>query len=129
MAQEYEELQAMMSADSQTGIKNRTEGTACNLGLGELREERQLTQTYIAHRMSKNQGTISKMERRTGMHLSTLRGYIEALGGRLELVAVFPDGKVHVLEVTRNGPPPSDLVASVAASLVIQDEQELVALG
>jgi hypothetical protein len=36
------------------------------------------------------------MERRTDMYISTLRSYIEAMGGKLDIIARFPDGKVHI---------------------------------
>jgi hypothetical protein len=39
-------------------------------------------------------GNISKLEQRTDMYLSTLRGYVEAMGGALKIRAVFPDGDV-----------------------------------
>lgn len=39
---------------------------------------------------------MSKLERREDLYLSTLRGYVEALGGKLELAAVFPDGRIAI---------------------------------
>jgi hypothetical protein len=43
-----------------------------------------------------NQSAISKIEKRTDMYLSTLRSYVEAMGGSLEIQAVFPEGAVRV---------------------------------
>jgi len=43
-----------------------------------------------------NQAAISKLERRTDMYISTLRAYIKAMGGDLEIVAKFPDGEVKI---------------------------------
>jgi Fe-S cluster biogenesis protein NfuA len=43
-----------------------------------------------------DQGNISKLEQRTDMYLSTLRSYVEAMGGALEIRAVFPDGDVKI---------------------------------
>lgn len=40
---------------------------------------------------------MSELERRRELYLSTLREYVEALGGRLELAAVFPDERVRVV--------------------------------
>ena len=47
-----------------------------------------------------NQATISKLERRTDMYISSLRRFVEAMGGELELTANFPDGtvRIHLLE-------------------------------
>ena len=99
MARNINELQAVMRPEGQA----RIDETVHNMALVELREEQQLTQAELARRMGKNQGTISKLERRTGMHLSTLRSYIEGMGGRLDLVAAFPDGKIHIIEFKREG--------------------------
>jgi hypothetical protein len=43
-----------------------------------------------------NQATISKLERRTDMYLSSLRRFVEAMGGELEITATFPDGRVRI---------------------------------
>ena len=43
-----------------------------------------------------DQGSISKLEKRTDMYLSTLRSYVEAMGGTLDIRAVFPDGEVKI---------------------------------
>jgi len=57
--------------------------------LGDIRAARGLTQQQIASRLNVKQATVSKMERRLDMHISTLGHFIEAMGGRLELRAVF----------------------------------------
>jgi hypothetical protein len=56
-----------------------------------------MTQNRLAELLHVNQGTVSKMEKRTDMSLSTLRSYIEAMGGTLDIRAIFPDGEI-VLE-------------------------------
>lgn len=66
------------------------------LALHELREARKLTQTQLATLLEVDQGSVSKMERRTDMYISTLRSYIEAMGGALHIRAVFPDGEVQI---------------------------------
>ena len=63
------------------------------MGFGKLRQARQLTQVALAERLDVPQGAISRMERRTDLLLSTLRQYIEGMGGRLELKAVFPEAE------------------------------------
>ncbi len=45
-----------------------------------------------------NQSAVSKLERRTDMYLSTLRSYIEAMGGELEIIARFPDRAVRITQ-------------------------------
>jgi Fe-S cluster biogenesis protein NfuA len=58
-----------------------------------------LSQTRLAELLEMDQGNVSKLEQRTDMVLSTLRSYVEAMGGTLEIRAVFPEGdvKIHLL--------------------------------
>jgi DNA-binding XRE family transcriptional regulator len=64
--------------------------------LQELRERRHLSQVAVAAKLKVRQPTISKIERREDMNLSTLRRYIRALGGELQVTAQFPDGEVEI---------------------------------
>jgi DNA-binding Xre family transcriptional regulator len=66
------------------------------LALGELRESRKLTQVDLAAELGISQGNVSRMENRSEIYLSTLRSYIEALGGRLEITAVFDNDNHRV---------------------------------
>ena len=59
--------------------------------LYELRHAETISQAELAGRLEVTQGAISKFEPAEDVRVSTLRQYIEALGGRLELVAVFED--------------------------------------
>lgn len=61
------------------------------LQLRELREMAGLTQVEAARRLESTQGTLSEMEKRTDHKVSTLRKYVEALGGELEVTAWFGD--------------------------------------
>lgn len=68
--------------------------------LREIRKARECSQVELAQKMGMNQGDLSKFERRTDMYLSTVRQYVEALGGTLDLVATFPDtGSVKIAQV------------------------------
>jgi DNA-binding XRE family transcriptional regulator len=73
------------------------------LELGELRRRRGVTQVQLAGRLGISQGNVSLLEHRTELYLSTLRDYIEALGGHLELAAVFPDEPAPLLVKTGSG--------------------------
>lgn len=66
------------------------------LSLAKLRQGRQLSQEALAERLGARQASVSKLERRTDLHLSTLRAYVEALGGTLEITARFPEGEVPI---------------------------------
>ena len=61
--------------------------------LQELRKQRHLTQEDIAKLLGIKQENVSRLERRNNLHLSTLKDYIHALGGKLHLVIEFPDQK------------------------------------
>ena len=59
--------------------------------LRDLRRARTLTQKRMAKKLGVGQESVSKLEGRSDMMLSTLRNYVEAMGGQLNLIAKFPD--------------------------------------
>lgn len=61
------------------------------LSLQQIRKSRQKSQQEIADKLSVQQGEVSKIEKRSDMYVSTLKNYIQALGGELDLIASFPD--------------------------------------
>lgn len=61
------------------------------LRLFELRHREAVSQAELAGRLDVTQGAVSKFEHADDVRVSTLREYLEALGARLELVAVFDD--------------------------------------
>lgn len=74
--------------------------------LADVRRELDLTQVIVADRLEVSQANVSQIERgEADVRLSTLGRYIEALGGRLEVRAVFPDRSVE-LDVGRSGRKP-----------------------
>ncbi|HEV2577922.1 MAG TPA: XRE family transcriptional regulator [Acidobacteriaceae bacterium] len=66
------------------------------MGYGKLRKAQNLTQVEIAERLGISQPSVAALEQRSDMMLSTLAKYIEALGGRLEISAVFPNGSFNL---------------------------------
>lgn len=60
-------------------------------GLQALRQARSSTQKTVAKRLKVSQASVAKLEQRTDVLISTLRHYVEALGGRLDLVVSFDD--------------------------------------
>ena len=58
--------------------------------LQDLRKAFGLTQVQMAKKLNIGQDSVSRVEKRADMLLSTLRGYVEAMGGELNLVAEFP---------------------------------------
>lgn len=67
------------------------------MSLRELRRAHKLTQARIAETLGIGQDQVSRLEQRSDLLLSTLRGYVEAMGGRLTIVAEFPHQKPVVL--------------------------------
>ncbi len=61
------------------------------LSLRDLRKARAKTQTALAKELGIGQEGVSRIEKRSDLMLSTLRSYVEAMGGELHLVAAFPD--------------------------------------
>ena len=100
----FRELEAKMPAESRARVRAWVEQTLKEMPLHELRAARQLTQENLAEVLGINQAAVSKLERRTDMYVSTLARFIEAMGGRLEIRAVFPDGTVTLERFSeRNG--------------------------
>jgi len=61
------------------------------MSLRDLRKARRRTQVRMAKELGIKQDNVSRIERRTDLLLSTLSGYVAAMGGKLRLVAEFPD--------------------------------------
>ena len=66
--------------------------------LKDLRQAMQKTQVELAEVLHIGQEGVSRLEKRSDMLLSTLRSYVEAMGGKLELVARFPNRPPIVIE-------------------------------
>ncbi len=71
------------------------------MGLAELREAMDLTQESLADTLHVKQASISKMERRSDMYISTLSKIIEAMGGELQIIAKMPNGRVQIRQFTK----------------------------
>ncbi|WP_165068818.1 helix-turn-helix domain-containing protein [Paludisphaera rhizosphaerae] len=64
--------------------------------LQRLREARRRSQEEVAARLKVKPSAVSKIEHRTDVYISTLRKYVEAMGGELEIVARFPDKVIPI---------------------------------
>ncbi len=87
-----EVINALPAARRKRIEKRAAQLIAEELTLRELRKARKITQTQLARKLGVKQEQISRIEKRTDLHISTLRRSVEALGGSLSLVAEFPDG-------------------------------------
>ena len=95
----FDKLRKGMSPDAQARARSLAENMLREMPLHELRLARQKTQTQLASVLDVQQAAVSRIERRADMYISTLRSYIEAMGGRLEIVATFPDGAVRLTQL------------------------------
>ncbi len=66
------------------------------MDLAEVRRALKLSQQEIGQALRIKQGSVAKIEKRADMYVSTLRRFIEAMGGELEIVARFPDHPVRI---------------------------------
>ncbi len=67
-----------------------------SMRLRDLREARGLTQSEVADRLEIRQVSVSRMESRSDVRVSTLRSVIEAMGGEMEIHARFPDAEYRL---------------------------------
>jgi DNA-binding XRE family transcriptional regulator len=100
MANKWREIRRSRSPEREAQIRSRVEAELAKLPLAELRKARLMTQACLAEVLHVNQGAVSRMEKRSDMYLSTLRSYVEAMGGHLDVRAVFPDGEVVIEHLT-----------------------------
>jgi transcriptional regulator with XRE-family HTH domain len=96
MARNFRELEAKMTPEARERVATKAAQLIAGLPLQQVRNARQMTQTRLAELLEMDQGNISRLEQRTDMYISTLRSYIEAMGGVLEIRALFPDGEVSI---------------------------------
>jgi len=86
MAKKFAELEAKMSPASRSRSDALYEKLVAEMPLHELRQAKALSQVKLAKALHINQAAVSKMENRADMYISTLRDYIRAMGGDLEIV-------------------------------------------
>jgi transcriptional regulator with XRE-family HTH domain len=104
MARNFKELREKMDPVRRARVEMRVHEALKAMPLDELREARELTQTQLAQVLKVSQGAVSKVERRADMYISTLRSYIRAIGGDLQIRAVFPEGEVLIDQFEDLGP-------------------------
>jgi hypothetical protein len=96
MAKTFKALLAKMPPERREATQKSPLQMSAEMPLEDLRSARNITQTHLASRMQITQASVSKMEKRTDMFVSTLRSFVQAMGGELEIRAIFPDGIVKI---------------------------------
>lgn len=87
-----EKLKALPASRRRKISKRAAQLIAEEMTLRELRKARAVTQERLAEKLGVKQEQVSRIEKRTDLHISTLRRSVEAMGGELELIARFPEG-------------------------------------
>ena len=95
----FKELTQRFSPQRRVRVAARAAALHEAMTLEELRKARDLSQEEIAATLSVGQPAVAKLEKRTDMHVSNLRRYVEALGGTLEITARFADGWVAITNI------------------------------
>ena len=92
----FSKLRAKMSPEARAEARRLADQDLKEMPLHELRAARHLTQQQLAKTLDMSQAAVSQLEQRTDIYLSTLENFVKAMGGQLEMYAVFPDGKVKL---------------------------------
>ena len=96
MAKSYSILRDAMSPEARDQAETKAIDMMRDMPLSELRRARKLSQEQIALLLNVKQSAVSKLERRTDIYISTLRGFVKAMGGDLEITVRFPEGTVKI---------------------------------
>lgn len=94
-----DEVTATLPPERKAKIAERaTELIAEEYALRDIRRARQVTQEEVAARLGGKQVYISRLEKRADVKVSTLRDYVRALGGELQLMVTFPEGRTMAIK-------------------------------
>lgn len=95
MAKDFNDLLAEMSPEERAEIARRADEIHSS-PLYRIRKALQFTQEQVAEELGLGQAAVSRLERRSDMLISTLRRFVGAMGGELEIRARFPNGDVVI---------------------------------
>lgn len=93
MAKSLNEHRKNIKPEVQAAARSKAVGIVAEMSLAEVRKARGKSQATLAKALGIAQPNVSQVESRPDTLISTLSQYIEALGGKLELHAKFPDGQ------------------------------------
>jgi transcriptional regulator with XRE-family HTH domain len=112
MATKWRDIRKTLSPEAEERIRKSIADAPRVMALYQVREARSLTQVNLAKVLNVNQGAVSRMEKRTDMYVSTLRNFIQAMGGQLQVKAVFPEGEVEIEQFETLAEPKIDSLAT-----------------
>jgi DNA-binding XRE family transcriptional regulator len=86
-----DEILNEMPAERRARIDQLAQGMREEMNLREVRRLRKLTQARLSKKLKIGQEGVSRIEKRSDLYISTLRSYVEGVGGKLKLVVELPD--------------------------------------
>lgn len=92
----FRELMDAMPPARRQEVERRFQKSVAAMPLDALRKAREMTQLQLSEVLGVHQSEVSKIEHRADICVSTLIEYVEALGGHLEIRAVFADREVRI---------------------------------
>jgi hypothetical protein len=92
----WKDIRRTLSPEAEARIVAELTKAREEMPLCDLRRAREFTQAQLAAVMNDQQSSVSRLEKQADMYVSTLRSYIEAMGGELEVVARFQDRAIRV---------------------------------
>lgn len=120
-------------------IERAKEEARSEMALHELRRAREFTQAQLARALGVSQSGVSRIENETDLYVSTLRSYVEALGGRLEIRAVFEASAVTIADFASTPPlisadappatPPADFLTRLGEDIRAAETDDPIAAG
>lgn len=90
MAKKFRDLRAKMSKESRARTHEKAQVMLSELPLAELRQARHYSQEQLAAELDVRQPAVAKIEKKMDMYISTLRRFIQAMGGNWKFVRIFP---------------------------------------
>jgi DNA-binding transcriptional regulator YiaG len=100
----FSALTKEFSAERRARVAAKAAALNEEMTLEEMRKSRDFSQEEVAAALSVGQPAVAKLEKRRDMHVGSLRRYVEALGGELELIARFPGASVVVNTLAERPP-------------------------
>jgi len=101
MSVSHDEVMESLTPERRARIKTKAkEIFEEEMTLRDLRTVQHLTQARLAELLGVEQDSVSRMERRTDMLLSTMTSFVEAMGGKLSLIAEFPNRRPYTVKLS-----------------------------
>jgi len=96
MAKSFGSLLEKMSPERRERVEEHAQRMLLDMALQEIRQNRHVTQQQLADSLKLNQAALLEMENQSDMHVSTLGSIVAAMGGKLKLIAQFPDAEIII---------------------------------